>query len=98
VTFLVLVRPALLKLRRLADVELPAVMALAAEEFVNRGDRPHFMRAKLERRDGQWHATPLAGQGSHMLAGLAHADGLVEVPEAATVAVGSTVKVQLIHG
>lgn len=98
VTFLVLVRPALLKLRGLVDVELPAVPAVATEDFVNRGDRPHFMRAKLERREGQWHATPLAGQGSHMLAGLAHADGLVEVPEAATVAAGATVKVQLLHG
>jgi len=96
VTFLVLVRPALLKLRGLTDVELPAVEAVVEDEFANRGDRPHFMRGRLERRDGRWHVWPLAQQGSHMLTSIAKADCLVEVAEACTLARGATVKAQLI--
>jgi molybdopterin molybdotransferase len=97
VTFLILVRPALLKLRGLTDLELPAVEAVAEEDFANRGDRPHFMRGRLERRSGHWHLWPLAQQGSHMLSSLAGADCLVEVAEASTIARGATVKAQLIH-
>lgn len=96
VTFLVLVRPALLKLRGLTDVELPAVAAVAEEEFVNHGDRPHFMRGRLERRDDRWHVWPLAQQGAHMLTSIALADCLVEVAAASTLARGATVKAQLI--
>ncbi|MEI6083403.1 MAG: gephyrin-like molybdotransferase Glp [Verrucomicrobiota bacterium] len=97
VTFLVLVRPALLKMRGLADLELPAVAAVAEEEFVNHGDRTHFMRGRLERRDSRWHLWPLAQQGSHMLTSIAKADCLVEVAAASTLARGTTVKAQLIH-
>jgi molybdopterin molybdotransferase len=97
VTFLVLVRPALLKLRGLTELELPVVEAVAEEDFVNRGDRPHFMRGRLERRAGRWHAWPLAQQSSHMLTSLAQADCLVELAEASTLARGTTLKAQLIH-
>ena len=97
VTFLVMVRPALLKMRGLTDVELPAVEAEVAEDFVNRGDRPHFMRGRLERRAGHWRVWPLAQQGSHMLTSLVPADCLVEVAEAGTIARGTTTKAQLIH-
>src|SRR5579871_4090057 len=41
VTFLVLVRPALLKMRGLTDIDLPTVTAEAAEDFVNDGERLH---------------------------------------------------------
>jgi molybdopterin molybdotransferase len=92
-----LVRPALLKLRGVTDVELPAVEAVVEEEFVNRGDRPHFMRGRLERRDRRWHVWPLTQQGSHMLTSIAQADCLVQVAEASTLAHGTTVKAQLNH-
>jgi molybdopterin molybdotransferase len=91
VTFLLLVRPALQKLRGNADVELPGVDAEVAAEFVNRGDRVHYMRARLEQRGGRRFVTPLPGQGSHMLSSLADANCLVEVAENATVAPGSQV-------
>lgn len=94
VTFLILVRPALLKLRGLTDVELPVVEAVAEEDIVNRGDRPHFMRGRLERREGRWHVRPLQQQGSHMLTSIANADCLIEVAEASTIARGTTVKCQ----
>lgn len=96
VTFLILVRPALLKLRGLTELNLPGLEAEASEDFVNRGDRLHFMRARLEKRDGKWFAKPLPRQGSHIISSLANADCLVEVPEASTAARGTIVKALLI--
>jgi molybdopterin molybdotransferase len=93
VTFLVLVRPALLKLRGLTEIELPTVHAETAEDFVNRGDRPHFMRARLERRGEKYVAKPLPRQGSHIISSLANANCLVEVPEGSTIARGTSVVV-----
>ncbi len=92
VTFLILVRPALLKLRGVADMELPVVEAEAAEAFVNQGDRLHFMRATLENRDGKWLAHPLSNQGSHVISSMAQADCLVEVAENSTLAEGTRLK------
>ena len=91
VTFLILVRPALLKLRGLTEWELPKVEAEAAEDFVNRGDRLHFMRGRLEKRDGKWIVTPLPRQGSHVISSLANSNCLVAVPEAETVRRGAVV-------
>ena len=47
VTFLLLVRPALLKMRGLAELDLPSVSAEAAGDFVNSDDRQHYMRVNL---------------------------------------------------
>lgn len=96
VTFLVLVRPALLKLRGLANLDLAVVLAEATDDFVNRGDRVHFIRAKLEKRGGKTLVTPLPQQGSHMLSSVANADCLVEVPGVCTYTRGTQVTAQLI--
>jgi molybdopterin molybdotransferase len=96
VTFLMLVRPALLRLRGLADVDLPVVQAEATEDFVNRGDRLHFMRARLERHNGKWLVKPLPGQGSHVISSLANANCLVPISEEGTIRRGSTVHAILI--
>lgn len=53
-----------------------------------------FMRARLDRTGT---VTPVGGHGSHLLAALAMANCLVELPEEATdVAVGSHVQVRLL--
>ncbi len=96
VTFLILVRPALLKLRGLSLLDLPTVEAEAAEDFVNRGDRSHFMRAKLFQEQRRWLAKPLPCQGSHVISSIAHADCLVEVPEASTIPRGARVRALVI--
>jgi molybdopterin biosynthesis enzyme len=69
---------------------------VAAEDFVNPGDRVHFMRAKLFEEQGRWFARPLPRQGSHVISSIAHADCLVEVPESNTILRGATVQVLLI--
>ncbi len=91
VTFLILVRPALLKLRGLTEWELPQVEAETTGDFVNNGDRLHFMRGQLERRGGKWTVTPLPRQASHVISSLTHANCLVAVPEAETVRRGMVV-------
>jgi molybdopterin molybdotransferase len=92
VTFLLLVRPALLKMRGLAEVDLATVNAEAAEGFVNRGDRVNYMRAKLQRDGEKWLAKPMPRQGSHVISSLVNANCLVEVPEETTIPKGHSVQ------
>ena len=93
VTFLILVRPALLKMRGLAEIDLPVVTAEAVADFVNHGDRAHYMRAVLQQDGEKWRAKPMPHQGSHVISSLANANCLVEVPEETTIAQGQTVRV-----
>jgi molybdopterin molybdotransferase len=97
VTFLILVRPALLKLRGLTEWELPKVQAEAIEDFVNQGDRLHFMRSRLERREGKWTVRPLPHQASHVISSLANANCLVVVPACETLSRGAVVTALLIE-
>jgi len=97
VTLLVLARPALLKLRGLATLDLPSLQAEAVEDFVNQGDRLHFMRGRLEQRDGKWQVHRLPNQGSHVISSIANADCLVEVPEGSTIARGTVVRTLLLR-
>jgi molybdopterin molybdotransferase len=98
VTFLMLVRPALLKMRGLAEIELPSVSAEVVEEFVNNGDRLHYMRADLRRDNGRWIVKPMPRQGSHVISSMANANCLVEVPEATTISHGQMVKAIRLSG
>ena len=77
VTFLLLVRPALLRWQGAAHVELPTQPGTLAEPVSNPGDRRHFMRMRLDEAGVVWSA---GRQGSHLLGSLALASGLVDVP------------------
>ena len=90
VTFLVLVRPAILQLQGAADLDLPTHHGVLAEPLANRGDRRHFMRVRVDAQ-GQIHATGL--QASHAVGSLGQANGLVDVPPATTFAEGDGVAV-----
>ncbi len=98
VTFLVLVRPALLKMRGLTEIELPSLSAETAEDFVNSGDRLHYMRAKLQREGEKWLVRQMPHQGSHVISSIANANCLVEVPEATTIPRGHLAKVIRLSG
>ncbi len=92
VTFLLLVRPPLLKMRGLSGVAPTTVQAIAAERFENRGDRRHFLRVMVEAG-----RVRLAGrQGSHVLSSLAAANALLDLPAGAAVAKGEPVSVIMI--
>jgi molybdopterin molybdotransferase len=90
VTFLLLVRPALLRWQGASDAGLPSHPCVLLEPLTNRGDRRHFMRVTVNER-GEARLT--GAQASHMLGALAGANGLVDVPPNSQLAVGATVQV-----
>ena len=90
VTFLLLVRPALLRWQGARDVSLPAHPGVLAEPLANPGERRHFVRVKVD-TNGKVQSAGL--QASHLLSSLAAANGLVDVPAQTTLAAGSAVTV-----
>jgi len=90
VTFLLLVRPALLRWQGATDVNLPISQGRLAEAIVNRAERRHFVRVRLD-ATGEVHSTGV--QASHILSSLAQANGLVDVPPQTTLVSGATVSV-----
>lgn len=90
VTFLLLVRPALMRMQGSINVDLPSHSAVLMEQLSNRSDRRHFMRVCVE-SNGK---VRLSGtQASHMLSSLAGANGLVDVPPGKILEAGATVQV-----
>lgn len=92
VTFLLLVRPTLLRWQGAVDVAPPACPGVVAEELANDGERPHFMRVIMD-PNGKVRSAGL--QASHALRTLASANGLVRVAPHTTLAPGTVVQVIL---
>jgi molybdopterin molybdotransferase len=90
VSFLLLARPALLRLQGAREVLPRAIPAVLSEPLANHAGRRHFMRVKLDERGG---ARSAGAQSSHILSALAQADGLVDVPAKTTLAAGVAVSV-----
>jgi len=90
VTFLLLVRPALLRWQGARNVALPVHPGVLAEPLVNDGERRHFMRVRVD-AVGKVYSAGI--QASHMLSSLAAATGLVDVPAQATLPAGTPVLV-----
>lgn len=90
VTFLLLVRPAILRMQGAAEISLPRHPALLAEEIQNHGDRCHYMRVVVDAR-GNVRSAGL--QASHALSSLALANGLLAVPPKTSWPAGRTVEV-----
>jgi molybdopterin molybdotransferase len=87
VTFLLLVRPALLKAMGARNLELPRVEGALTEAITNRGDRRHFVRARWENGKVQ-----VAGpQSSHMIGTLGDANCLIDVAPLSELAAGARV-------
>ncbi len=75
VTFLQFVRPAILKMIGATNLSLPQVPAKLAMDLTNEGDRPHYIRGKLER--GKF--SPVGRQESHALFGLSQSNALLRL-------------------
>jgi molybdopterin molybdotransferase len=90
VTFLLLVRPALLRWQGAREVALPSCLGRLAEPLANPDPRPHFLRVKVDAA-GQVYSAGL--QAAHALGSLAAANGLVEVPPRATLPLSTPVTV-----
>ena len=91
VTFLLFVRPAILRMMGASQDELflPTYEAQLTEEVQNRSDRPHYMRGRLER--GTF--TPVGRQESHALYGLSRANALLRVGPGEVFPRGATVPI-----
>jgi molybdopterin molybdotransferase len=92
VTFLLFVRPALLKLGGHSSWTLLHASARLKEELVNGGDRPHYMRGLYLK--GTF--TPVGRQESHALFALSRANALCRVEAGQQIAPDSIVDVILI--
>jgi molybdopterin molybdotransferase len=90
VTFLILVRPALLRYQGATDISPPAHPGRLVEALSNDGGRRHFIRVKVD-PTGLVHSA--GTQASHILSSLAVANGLVDVPPKTTLPAGTTVTV-----
>ena len=94
VTFFRFVRPAILKLSGAAEhhLDLRQVTVRLGADLENDGDRPHYLRGRLE---GEVF-TVTGRQESHALFGLSRANALLRVAPHARLAAGTTVRVALL--
>ena len=91
VTFLQFVRPAILRMMGATNLDLPQVPAKLAVGLTNDGDRPHYIRGRLEH--GKF--TPIGRQESHALFGLSQANALLRVAVGQSLKTDEIVDVQI---
>jgi molybdopterin molybdotransferase len=94
ITFLQFVRPAILKMMGAINLDLPAAPARLVVDLTNDGDRPHYVRGKLE--DGKF--TPVGRQESHALFGLSQSNALLRVTVGESLKAGEIVDLQIWDG
>ena len=97
VSFEVFVRPAIRRLQGRTDLNRPRVGAALTADVRSPANKVSFLRVKLRRVDGTWHAELTGDQSSGILRSLVEADGLAEVPaDRTTLAAGERVTVHLL--
>jgi molybdopterin molybdotransferase len=91
VTFLLFVRPALLRLMGARDeqLSLARIEAILTDELKNEGDRPHYVRGQL--MNGRFSA--VGRQESHALYGLSRSNALLRIPAGENFSAGAMVSV-----
>jgi molybdopterin molybdotransferase len=96
VTFVLLVRPALLALQG-AEPSRTRTTAELTRRYEKPADRAHAIRCRLELGPAGWLATPASHQGSHVMTSLVGADALAVIgAEATVVEAGERVTVELL--
>jgi len=91
VTFLQLVRPAILKMMGATNLNLLEVPAKLAVDLTNEGDRAHYLRGKLEH--GKF--SPVGRQESHALFGLSQSNALLRLDLGQSLKADEIVDVQI---
>ena len=91
VTFLQFVRPAIVRMMGATNLDLPQIPAKLALGLTNDGDRPHYIRGRLEH--GKF--TPTGRQESHALFGLSQANALLRVAPGQSLKPDEIVDVQI---
>ena len=93
ITFLLIVRPSILKLQGAKNCHLKKYKGILKNEIINNGNRRHFVRVKLNEDS---YVSILGNQRSHMLSGLPETNGLIDMPPNSRLANGEKVEVLLI--
>jgi molybdopterin molybdotransferase len=97
VSFEQFIRPAILTMRGYRNLFRRAVRATMIEGYKKKVGLKYFLRARVELRDGKYVAALTGEQGSGILKSMVLANGLVVLPEDATVVKpGDDVLVQLL--
>lgn len=95
-TFEQFVRPALLRMMGHRDVLRPLFPAILTDELRRKPGRVSLVRVRLERRDGELHASSAGNQDTGILRTTLDADGVAIIPaEWGDVPPGTRVQVQL---
>jgi molybdopterin molybdotransferase len=90
VTCLQFVRPAILKMMGANDLDLPKTPARLTVDLTNEGDRPHYVRGRIENRT----FVSIGRQESHALFGLSQSNALLRVAVGESLKAGAIVDVQ----
>jgi molybdopterin molybdotransferase len=81
VTFELFGRPAIRRMLGCSQIERPLIEVELAGTPIARGDRRHYVRARLGTREGRLVATPTGPQGSHIITSLLGASALLVIDE-----------------
>jgi molybdopterin molybdotransferase len=90
VTFLQFVHPAILKMMGANNLNLPKTSARLTTGLANEGDRPHYVRGRIE--NGTF--VPVGRQESHALFGLSQSNALLHVAVGESLRAGEIVDIQ----
>ena len=99
VSFEQFVRPSILKMMGHKNLFRRTVKATIREDITKKKGAKHFIRARVEYKNGRFVVTSTGDQGSGILKSMVRANGLIILPENSTSAKkGDEVAVQLIDG
>jgi molybdopterin molybdotransferase len=93
VTFLIFVRPALLRMMGATELTMASAIARLTHDIAGDERRPHYLRGKLIASQ----FSPVGAQESHALFGLAQSNALLRVNPGQKLAAGAEVEVLLIN-
>ena len=96
VVFELFVRPALLQMAGHTALLRPTFKATLAEPLTNKDGRVNYMRAILKATPGGYTAETTGPQGSGILHSLVLANGLITIPDGATLKAGEAVDAQFL--
>jgi molybdopterin molybdotransferase len=98
VIFLLLVRPALLRMQGCADIRPRSILARCGVSIEREDTREEFMRAALKAMETETHAFPSPLQGSSIMTSFVSAEGLMAIPANVTsLQLGDPVEVFLLE-
>jgi molybdopterin molybdotransferase len=99
VTFLLLVRPALLRLQGAGHTRIPTFPVRAGFSVSSPGTRQEYLRVRLQSSAGEMPlAEPFTDQGSSLMSSISWADGLLVVPAGTVVEPGQVLEYLPFHG